>query len=595
MFSNKPNREFQSGLKTEERRRSRQDDRLKLRRADRENRLKSKRQAFSNRTRNYNNDYNDNSNNQHQKMTKQKRAEMLKHLPQFVKGCFTDHPATQFECTQRIRKLLSLESNPPIIEVIQSGVVPRLIQFLHFNNMPRLQFEAAWALTNIASGTAENTAQVIRHGAVPLFVQLLRSPNDEVKEQAIWALGNIAGDSPECRNLVLSHGALEGLLPICHTNITTQQQATLLRNATWTLSNFCRGKPQPEWKYVKVALQALVIMITSDDDEILQDACWAYSYLSDCEQNFENQQIDAIRKSGGMQKLVELLQHPSPHVRHPALRTIGNIVTGDDNQTQYVINMGVLKHLQSLLNDSRPPIKREACWTISNVTAGSKDQIEAVINGNLIPGLIAILRNEKYEIAKEALWAISNATSGGTDQQIMFLVHQGVIPPLCNYLRTDYGHNNNKAMLVALEGIENILKVGVRRSSNGINQMAQHVEECGGTDYLEKLQSDQSIPDNIYEKAAQIIQEYFGGEETTFGAGNDNMNTFGGGSNDNTFGGGNNNNNNNNNNNQQNQSYQTNGNNNFAFGANHFNTNNNNNNSDNNNAFGNNNNVPFKF
>ncbi|KAI6204919.1 Importin subunit alpha [Aphelenchoides besseyi] len=439
-------------------------------------------------------------------------------LEEIVRKAQSNNIEEQTAAITHARKLLSSDRNPPIDELIKSGILPILVGCLQSEN-PNLQFEAAWALTNIASGTSEQTRAVVQAGAVPYFFCNCSPRATSTFANKQFGLSAISlvccfvlykylsSDGPHFRDYCIELGIVEPLLKFVVPDIPLN----FLRNVTWVMVNLCRSKdPPPSRQIVTSLLPALTHLIHHDDTSILVDTVWALSYLTDS----GNDQIQLVIDSGVVQHLVPLLGHQEVKVQTAALRAVGNIVTGSDDQTQLVLDNGALQMMSALLTHSKEKINKEAVWFLSNITAGNEQQVQAVIDAGLIPLIIHLLDRGDFQTQKEAAWAVSNVTISGKTEHVIYMVESGVIPPFCALL----GIRDTQIIQVVLDGLNNILK----KAGQQADDICQKIEECGGLDKIEHLQNHES--EDVYKMAYEIIDNFFSSADEEVMASTDQFN-----------------------------------------------------------------------
>ena len=235
------------------------------------------------------------------------------------------------------------------------------------------------------------------------------------------------------------------------------------------------------------------------DTEFLSDACYMLSFMTE----HYKDTIKDLLELEVIPNIIKCLDIEVQYIQLSCLRVVGNIASGNANQTQRLIEWNVLDYLKKTIFNQKKNIRKESAWIISNIAAGTQKQIETLISQNFLPILDQAIQKDEQEIKKECIWAVCNLTSVENPEYIKKILEQGILRIICNCLKME----DAKYLAVCLEAFTNLLAFGKKSSPDGPNPIVVEVEKMGMCDVLEKLQYHPV--EIVYEKTLKLLEAFF--------------------------------------------------------------------------------------
>ncbi|CAI2363828.1 unnamed protein product [Moneuplotes crassus] len=416
-----------------------------------------------------------------------------------------------------LRKLLSLVDNSPDQCVVDADLLPLLITLISRDDFPKIQFEALWCLTNIASGKAEHVKALVDKGTIPVFISLLgtthrnedetetyhNSHRQNIVEQSIWALGNIAGEDTYYKAMIFKEGALKPLVNILK---NAEPNSMMTRNCMWCITNLLINKPFPTIEELVYIIPIISKCLKSNEkEEIVIDGIRFITYISYAGKQTINKMIE-LGIIEILNSYLKFADDISNEIILLCVKTLGNFASAEEEQTQAIIDAGVLPHFHDLLSHPDKTIVKEVCWALSNICVGPNKHISVLIELGTIKKLIELAKTGEHEVQKEAAWAICNLIYCKDIKIIEEIAKKGGIEAICYILKNIV---DTKIAVILLEGIIKCLEAGKRGfiNENGENEFALIVDNCGGLSTIESLQIHQN--QYVYELCCKILDGYF--------------------------------------------------------------------------------------
>ncbi|XP_073344887.1 armadillo repeat-containing protein 3 [Pagrus major] len=241
--------------------------------------------------------------------------------------------------------------------------------------------------------------QIFDSKGLPTLIQLLSSPDPDVKKNSLETIFNMVQDY-QSRQAVHELGGIPQLLELLKSDFPVIQHLALK-----TLQNVTTDKDTRNTFREEQGFEKLMDILSNTDFSDLHIE--ALQVVSNCLSDSESFQL--IHQGGGLARLTEFILTPNiTEIQSSAVKCIARVAQSAEN-CKLLHEQNVEKVLVELLSVSDVSVKTASCQAVSEMSfhLACKDHFRD-LGG--IPAIVQLLKNESSVLREAATQALSNLT-----------------------------------------------------------------------------------------------------------------------------------------------------------------------------------------
>jgi hypothetical protein len=406
--------------------------------------------------------------------------------------------AKELTALEMLRKIFSTE-NAETINECNALVVPRLnkklISLLR-SSQKKVQYDAAWCITNLACISPEINRKLVHDGAIQGLAALLSASSD-MADMAVCGITNIIGDCCIVRNQVVESGVVEVIIRSIADSAT--MDLTHLSNRIHFLSALVHIKPLPPPSIVWSIVGLLRSLFSVRHDTVRLEVVMilkALAFTSEC--NYIATECIGYA--------VDCLVAKNTDIQAQALAFL--CVISDRFPEKVVSFDDFLVRLDRVLERTAALTLKSALKAMCNLLA-HRDSAEIVLSSqSRIRQILNCLKHPDAAVVQEALCCVYNVCCFVSPDPLFNMVSNDLLWLLSDLL-TSKDPNLVKECLSVLGSV--LERAG---EHSQYYHLLELFESCGGLHNLQELQKHPNTC--IYDLSQRVLTAHFEVEVESF-------------------------------------------------------------------------------